>query len=139
MSIPSELVPLRLHPGDDLRAALLKFVTERRSGPAFILAGIGSLGDARLRFAGESAESVVPGPLEIISLSGSVTPSGIHMHMAVSDRSGNLVGGHVCAGNVVRTTVEAVLAFVPEWDMSREFDSATGYDEHLVRPKVARL
>ncbi|MES2902039.1 MAG: PPC domain-containing DNA-binding protein [Pseudomonadota bacterium] len=136
MPIPTELVPLRLHPGDDLRAALLKFVTERECGAAFVLAGIGSLGDARLRFAGESAESVVPGPLEIISLSGSVTPSGAHMHMAVSDSCGKVIGGHVCAGNIVRTTVEAVLAFVPEWDLSREFDSATGYDELLVRRKT---
>lgn len=127
------VLPLRLNPGDDLRRALVEIVTERGAGPAFVLSGIGSLVDARLRFAGEAGERCIDGPLEIISLSGSVTPAGAHLHMAVSDRDGRVTGGHVGFGNTVRTTVEAVLVFLPAWTMTREPDAATGFDELVIR------
>ncbi|MES3023672.1 MAG: PPC domain-containing DNA-binding protein [Pseudomonadota bacterium] len=130
-----DLQPIRLHPGDDLRHALVQLVAGRGAGPAFVVSGIGSLVDARLRFAGEAAETIIPGPLEIISISGSVTLAGAHLHIAVSDCKGQVVGGHVGFGTIVRTTVEAVLVFLPEWNMTRELDPATGFDELLIRPR----
>ncbi len=127
------LLPIRLHPGDDLRRLLVEMVIERDAGPAFVLSGIGSLVDAQLRFADAADASHIDGPLEIISLSGSVTPAGAHLHMAVSDRDGRVMGGHVGFGNTVRTTVEAVLLFLPAWNMTREPDAATGFDELAIR------
>lgn len=125
-----QLQPLRLSPGVDLRRAL-----EEIGGCAFVVAGIGSLIDARLRYAGEPGETAVAGPLEILTLSGSLTPAGVHLHMSVSDARGQVHGGHVGYGNVVRTTAEILLAPLPDEALTRELDPATGFTELVVRPR----
>jgi predicted DNA-binding protein with PD1-like motif len=66
---------------------------------AFVLSGIGSLSTAKLRLAGAVEETLVPGNVEILCLSGTLTPDGAHLHMAVSDEHGRVIGGHVCYGN----------------------------------------
>ncbi|MFG6431988.1 PPC domain-containing DNA-binding protein [Roseateles sp. LYH14W] len=120
--------PLRLHPGDDLRAALGTFT-------GFVIAGIGSLVQAELRFAGEPGPTHIDGPLEVLTLSGSLTPAGAHLHVSVSDASGRVLGGHVCAGCIVRTTAELLIAPLPPGSLGREFDAATGYTELAVHPR----
>jgi predicted DNA-binding protein with PD1-like motif len=117
---------LRLHPGDDLRKTL--------TGPTgFVVAGIGSLSRAQLRLAGEPGPTAIAGPLEILTLSGSLTPDGAHLHISVSDAAGRVMGGHVCAGCEVLTTVELLIAPLPAGSLARAFDPATGFTELLVR------
>lgn len=123
-----DLQPLRLNPGDDLRGAL-----ERGGRTGFVVAGMGSLAGAQLRFAGEPEPTSIAGPLEILTLSGSLTPDGAHLHASVSDASGRVFGGHVCAGCEVRTTAELLTAALPPGSLAREFDAATGYAELAVR------
>lgn len=101
---------------------------------AFVVSGIGSLLDARLRFAGAESETLVSGAVEILSLCGTLTPDGAHLHMAVSDVNGRVVGGHVVYGNIVRTTAELLLVQSPQWSLGREHDPGTGYKELVVRP-----
>lgn len=127
-------LPIRLPPGVDLRAALEKLAAEQLSASAFVVAGIGSLVDARLRYAGEPAETCIDGPLEILSLSGTLSARGSHLHMTVSDAAGRVHGGHVGRGNVVRTTAEVLLAPLPDWSLTRAHDPATGFAELVVRP-----
>jgi predicted DNA-binding protein with PD1-like motif len=121
---------LRLKPGADLRAAL---EADRCTG--FVVAGIGSLSQARLRFAGETDPSFIAGPLEVLTLSGSLTPDGAHLHASLADAAGRVVGGHVCTGCIVRTTAELLVAPLPEGTLGRAFDAATGYAElRIVHP-----
>jgi hypothetical protein len=61
-----QLLPIRLSPGVDLRRSLEEVAMMQAAGSAFVVADIGSLGDARLRYAGEPSESTVAGPLEIM-------------------------------------------------------------------------
>lgn len=117
--------PLRLLPGDDLRAAL-----GGRTG--FVVAGIGSLRHAELRLAGEPGPTRFDGPLEILTLSGSLTPAGVHLHVSVSDASGRVTGGHVCAGCEILTTAELLMAPLPAGSLTREADAATGYTELVI-------
>ena len=129
-----ELLPIRLKPGDDLRRALEDLVRAQvKPCGAFVISGIGSLIDGKLRFADERIEALVAGPLEIVSIAGSVTPDGAHLHMTVSDKDGRVTGGHVGYGNLVRTTVEALLVLLPAWALTREFDPATGFKELVIR------
>ena len=128
-----ELRPLRLHAGADLRQALEEATKADAAVAAFVVAGIGSLVNARLRLAGAAQESVVVGPLEILPLAGSLSADGAHLHISVSDQDGRVLGGHVGYGNEVRTTVEVLLAFLPGWQLSRELDAITGYKELVVR------
>jgi hypothetical protein len=135
MTLPShmQLLPIRLSPGVDLRRALEEAVAKQATESAFVIAGIGSLVDANLRYAGEATERRIEGPLEILSLSGTVGSCGAHLHMAVSDASGRVYGGHMGYGNTVRTTAEILLAPLQDWSLTREHDPATGFNELVVR------
>jgi predicted DNA-binding protein with PD1-like motif len=128
-----QLMPIRLSPGVDLRRALEAAVQGQSADSAFVVAGIGSLTQARLRYADEPAETAVPGPLEILSLSGSLTSTGAHLHNAVSDAFGCVYGGHAGYGNVFRSTAEILLALLPDGCLAREPDAITGFNELVVR------
>lgn len=131
----STLTPLRLVPGDDLRAALDAALAASGHRAGFVVAGIGSLNVAAIRFAGADAATVIEGDLEIVGLSGSLSPDGSHLHISVSDAQGRVIGGHVSPGCVVRTTAELLLAWLPEHVFSREHDARTGYPELVIRPE----
>jgi uncharacterized protein len=128
-----QLLPIRLSPGADLRRALEEALGSQSTDSAFVVAGIGSLVNATLRYAGEPKEAALTGPLEILSVSGSLSPAGSHLHMAVSDASGRVYGGHVCYGNEIRTTAEVLLSLLPKGSLTREHDAHTGFSELVVR------
>ena len=124
-----KVLPLRLTPGDDLRQALETWMGEQQEQAGCVISAVGSLSVARARFAGASEATVIQGDLEILSLAGTLSPDGAHLHIAVADSSGAVIGGHLCAGSLVRTTAELVVGLLPEWRFSRELDPATGYAE----------
>lgn len=126
-------LPIRLTPGQDLRTALEAAMRSQNCHAAFVLSGIGSLATAGLRFAGAEQPERLTGDMEILSLSG--TKSSSHLHMALSTSTGQVLGGHVAAGCIVRTTAEVLLALLPEWEFAREPDLLTGYDELVVRAR----
>ena len=129
------LLPIRLVPGDDLRRALEAAVQARAADAAFVLSGIGSVHDARLRFADEALETTIAGPLELLSIGGSLSANGAHLHVSVADRHGVVRGGHLGYGSVVRTTAELLVVLLSDWAMSREHDARTGFNELVVRPR----
>lgn len=53
--------------------------------------------------------------------------------MALSTFTGEVFGGHVAPGCIVRTTADVRLALLPEWEFAREPDAFTEYDELVVR------
>lgn len=125
--------PLRLAPGDDLRMAVEDVLRQHGWGAAFVIQGIGSLSVAQLRFAGIDLPTELRGDLEILTLAGSVSPDGAHLHMAVSDAHGQVLGGHVARGCIVRTTAEVLLVVLPDYRFSREPDPDTGFMELRIR------
>jgi uncharacterized protein len=125
--------PLRLSPGDDLRTAVEDVLRERGLHAAFVIQGIGSLSVAQLRFAGAEAPTELRGDLEILTLAGSISPDGAHLHMSVADAHGQVFGGHVARGCNVRTTAELLLALLPEHRFSRELDPDTGFMELVIQ------
>lgn len=128
-----EATPLRLLPGDDLRGALDAALAARGCGAAFVVSGIGSLNVARLRYAGIDTAQTLTGDLEILTLAGTLSPAGSHLHMSVADAEGRVRGGHVAPGCIVRTTAEVLIAWLPAWQFAREVDPATGFAELTVR------
>jgi predicted DNA-binding protein with PD1-like motif len=91
---------------------------------------------ARLRLAGAAEATAIRGDLEILSLAGTLAPDGAHLHIAVADNAGAVLGGHLCAGSLVRTTAELVVGLLPEWRFSRELDPATGWAELRISPRA---
>lgn len=129
-----QALPVRLAPGADLRAALEAIARSQFPEGVFVVCGIGSLVDPRLRLAGQTEETCYRGPWEVLTLSGTITGQGAHLHMSIAAESGHVAGGHVVYGNAVRTTVELLLAPPGPWRMSRAVDAATGFHELVVAP-----
>lgn len=126
-------LPVRLRPGEDLRRGLEEAVRAARWPGAFAICGIGSLSDPRLRFAGAREDTALGGSFEIVSLAGTITAQGSHLHMVVAGVDGRVWGGHASPGNIIRTTAEVLLAALPDWALSRQFDADTGFSELVVR------
>jgi predicted DNA-binding protein with PD1-like motif len=124
-----KVVPLRLQPGADLRGALDAWMGEQEAQAGCLISAVGSLSVAQLRLAGASEATVIRGDLEILSLSGTLSRDGAHLHIAVASSTGSVIGGHLCPGSLVRTTAELVIGLLPEWRFRRELDPATGYAE----------
>ena len=122
-------------PGQDLRESLEGALAERGCDAGFVIAGLGSLATTRLRFAGAAEPSTIEGPVEILTLAGTLSGGGAHLHMSVADANGHVVGGHVARGCIVRTTAEVLIVLLSEWTFGREPDPATGYPELVVQPK----
>lgn len=126
-------LPLRLNPGQDLRQALENVLVEQGCAAAFVLSGIGSLSEARVRLAGGPEPQPVIGDMEILTLSGTIATQGAHLHITLAKSDGTVFGGHVAHGCIVRTTAEVLVALLPEWEFTRGTDPVTGYDELVVR------
>jgi predicted DNA-binding protein with PD1-like motif len=130
-----KVVPLRLQPGDDLRLALEAWMGAQQEQAGCVISAVGSLSLAQLRLAGATQATVIHGDLEILSLSGTLSPDGAHLHIATSGSRGGVIGGHLCAGSLVRTTAELVIGLLPEFQFRRELDPATGYAELRISPQ----
>ncbi|MBI2727871.1 MAG: DNA-binding protein [Polaromonas sp.] len=127
---------LRLSPGEDLRlaieAACDQLMAEKDCQAACVISSVGGLSCAVLRYAAEPEGSRLEGPLEMITLSGTLAApgsGGVHLHASVADAQGRVTGGHLMPGCVVRTTAEIVLALLPGWSFVRTLDPATGFRE----------
>ncbi|MEO7885684.1 MAG: DUF296 domain-containing protein, partial [Polaromonas sp.] len=71
--------------------------------------------------------------------SGTLSPDGAHLHASVAMATGEMRGGHVMPGCVVRTTAEIVLAPLQGWVFAREHDDQTGFKELVARPTRSLL
>lgn len=99
---------------------------EQLPAGGFVLCGIGSLLNPRLRLAGQGEAATFSGPYEVLTLCGTITPEGAHLHASLAAATGEVVGGHVAYGSEVRTTVEALLVELPGWSLARVHDARTG-------------
>ena len=99
-----------------------------------MLTCVGSLTMTTLRLANQEAASVYRGHFEIVSLVGTLSVNGSHLHLAVSDSTGRTIGGHLLDGCRVYTTAEIVLGELPEVEYRRETDPTFGYKELVVYP-----
>jgi hypothetical protein len=137
MVVGMQIHPVRLAPQVDLRAALDAVLREHGVDAAFVLQGIGSLSVAQLRLAGMAHPIALRADLEILTLAGSLSRDGAHLHISVADAQGRVTGGHLCPGSIVRTTAEVLVALLPDYRFTREDDAATGFKELAIgRPST---
>ena len=125
-------VALRLKSGGDLKRALMEVVAQEDVRAGVVLTCVGSLLRAVLRLAGRDEGSVFEGPFEILALSGTLSPDGLHLHLALADKNGGTLGGHVLEGCTVYTTAEIVLGLLQDVRFSRRLDAETGYAELMI-------
>jgi len=97
-----------------------------------ILSGVGSLSHARLRLANREYSSEYQGPFEIVSITGTVSVHGSHLHISISDGDGRTIGGHFESGCKIYTTAEIVMAVFRDVIYKRELAADSGYEELTV-------
>lgn len=119
----------RLKPGDDLRQGIQELVKAKGIKAGWIITCVGSLEEYHLRFANQQQGSRGTGYFEIVSLSGTLSINGSHLHASISNEAGNTIGGHLLDGCKVYTTAEIVVAATDKYVFSREDDGSTGWKE----------
>jgi uncharacterized protein len=123
----------RLKPGQELFQALEDLIARHSIDAGVIVSLVGSVTEAMLRFAGQDEATLIAGPLEIVSATGTIARSGSHIHLAGANKQGTTFGGHLMPGSRVYTTVELVaLDLSASHIFSREFCPLSGYDELVV-------
>ena len=139
-----EIHAFRLTPGQDLKKSLLAYAKGAKLEAGCVVTCVGSLSKVSLRLAnadggkrGSNETVSLEERFEIVSLAGTVSRYGCHLHMSLSDYQGNVVGGHVLDGCVVFTTAEMVLGECVGHVFTRERDDETGFDELVVTTKLA--
>jgi hypothetical protein len=135
MSAPMHSYSFRLRPGQDLLKEIETVVRQERIEAGAILTCVGSLTDVKLRLANQEGPSVWQGHFEIVSLVGTLSTNGSHIHVSVSDSVGRTLGGHLLEGCKVYTTAELVIGVMPDLVYTREPDPAFGYRELVMRKK----
>ena len=112
-----------------MRQGLEELAQQEQISAGVVMGAVGSLSTACLRFAGQDVPTTLNGKHEILTLSGTVGQDGAHLHMTVADSQGKCIGGHVVNGCQVYTTLELVIAVLPDVRFQRMVDPATGYKE----------
>ncbi|BAY09777.1 PPC domain-containing DNA-binding protein [Calothrix sp. NIES-2098] len=124
-----KLFAIRLKPNEDLRQSLKNFAIQQSIQAGFILSAIGSLQQANIRFANQENSTVLNEKFEILSLQGTIANTGVHLHIAIADREGKTIGGHLDNGCIIYTTAEIVIGTTEKFSFKRIFDEQTGYQE----------
>jgi uncharacterized protein len=122
----------RLKPGQDLFDSIALFVAENKLQAGCIMSGVGSLSHVSLRFANQDVYTQFEGKFEIVSITGTVSIHGSHLHISISGKDGKTIGGHLESGCKIYTTAEIILAAFDDVVYRREFTQDSGYEELVV-------
>lgn len=123
----------RLKPGQDLKQEIQKLVMEKQIKAGWIDTCVGSLANYQIRFANQSEAGTGSGHFEILSLCGTVSIHGSHLHISIGDSTGRTMGGHLTEGNIIYTTAEIVLTASNELEFTRDKDESTGWNELQIK------
>src|SRR5690606_6334406 len=117
-------VAIRLHDGYDLLEEIEKLAASHAIQAGVILSAVGSLRESKIRvpIMQNEVKYITPKNLEIDNLQGTVSVNGCHLHISVSDVDGNVMGGHLKEGNIIRTTCELVIGILSDTVFKREPD-----------------
>ena len=106
-------LPLKLTPGSDLRLSLEELArTKQLSG--FVLGVVGNLSRAAFQCPGQPEPTVLEGDLEVITLNGTLSPEGVHLHLSLSDGACQVWGGHLEPGTLVQKGVDLLVGVLEQ-------------------------
>ena len=91
---------IHLSAGSDLRRSLEE-LSRQHNASGFVLSVVGNLSEACFACPGRSTPTRLQGELEIITLQGTISPDGVHLHLSFSDASCQVWGGHLEHGTLV--------------------------------------
>ena len=94
---------------------------------------VGCVYEVSIRLAGGETFMHKIGDYEIVSVTGTISKNGCHIHMSFSDKEGNTIGGHLKDGTLVNSTAEVCIEKLTDYSFNREFDNNTGYKELVIQ------
>ncbi len=124
---------LRIKPNEDLKLTLQTFVNEKNIQAGWMITCAGSLTHYNIRFANQQNGSSNKGYYEILSLTGTLSVNGSHLHISIADAEGKTIGGHLLEGCIIFTTTEIVIGESKELIFTREKDGTTEWKELQVK------
>ena len=117
-------LPLKLTPGSDLRLSLEELArTQHLSG--FVLGVVGNLSRAAFQCPGQPQPTVLEGDLEVITLNGTLSPEGVHLHLSLSDGACQVWGGHLEPGTLVQKGVDLLVGVLDQAQQVADKSKAT--------------
>lgn len=125
----------RLTRGQDLYAQIDSYVKDHHIAAGVVLSAVGCVYRWRLRDATGVRVRSGDEEAEIVSLMGTVSESGCHLHASFAREDMSVFGGHLLTGCLVNTTAEIVISSLEDVTFSREPDEHTGYDELAIKFK----
>jgi hypothetical protein len=127
----SRVIIERFKTGEDLLERLTD-LARRNQVTAGSFTALGAVEKATVGYFlgdGKYSNISLPGPLEILSCVGNVSLKEnvpfVHAHITLSDKNGQVYGGHLMQGTTVGATFEVMLYAYDGMKLVREFDSAT--------------
>lgn len=126
----------RLKPKQDLFDSIEEYIKQHAIEAGCVLSSVGSLTHATLRLANRDHYNEYEGHFEIVSMTGTVSIHGSHLHIAISDGNGATIGGHLVSGCKIYTTAEIVIAEFDDVVYKRKLlENDSGYEELVVYKK----
>ncbi len=115
---------LRLPPDSDVRSTIEQLGREQNE-EGFILGVVGNLSRAAFQCPGRREPTVLQGNLEIITLNGTFSPSGVHLHLSLSDGDCQVWGGHLEPGTKVLKGADILVGFYNSGSTDKDSDLIT--------------
>ena len=126
---------MRLGPHEDLKKSIQHFAKTEKIKAGIITTCVGSLEQFNIRFANQQESIQKKGYYEIISLTGTFSDTSCHLHLAVSDHAGKIIGGDLMDNNIIYTTAEIVLMELLELQFDRETDPTYSLKELVIKQR----
>ncbi len=116
-----------------MKEEIEKRAEEKDIKAGVLLSIVGALENAVLRMAGSESDNQVikewNEPFEIVSGTGTISKEGCHIHVSLSNQKGNVIGGHLKDGCIVKYTAEIVVGIFEDIRYRRIYDKDTGFKE----------
>lgn len=125
----------RLKPGQEIISELLEIIKNENIPAGFIITAVGGFSHIKCRMAGATPDKQdireYDGKFELVSMVGTLSKDGVHIHVSFSDETGKVIGGHLKSG-VVYPTLEIVIGIDNDSSYNRKLDEDTGFKELVV-------
>ncbi|MFH0971994.1 MAG: PPC domain-containing DNA-binding protein [Candidatus Micrarchaeota archaeon] len=117
---------IRLQEGEKVMETLSNFLAEKRIFGGY-LQGIGAVSEAEIGYFGMGSKSYLwksfHEDMEVVSMQGSITETGLHAHIVLADKNFHTYGGHLKEATV-GATLEVFLTEMKK--IRRKEDKGTG-------------
>lgn len=123
----------RLMPDHDLKKEIVNLIVKENIKAGYVTTCVGSLKKATLRLADGKTEKTWEERFEIVSVVGTVSPGKCHLHIAIADKEGKVLGGHLKEGCIIHTTAEIIITEDEDRIYERVYNEETGFDELQIR------